>query len=385
MAKPLYEVIDEHRTQIVHGFVTRPPSAERPLRTTVPKAETDALNECLNRLVSTLRARRIESTLDGAGVEQGEEPHWQAWRDPPGLVGAYGTLGRVILDVLAAARVSPSISDFAALNDSLHADMARAAREVTEEARRRVDDALEHAHTATRAQEDAMSIVAHDLKNPLNVVYGNVQELRRDIDGDDLNAKRLRLQRRIDTIQRAADRMNRLIADMGDLGRLKAGEMHLKYEPTNGAQLLREASEHLSTLAEQRDIELVLDVDRDGPLHCDRDRILQVLENLVGNAIKFSPVGGTVTLRLHCNEDGCTIEVEDSGPGIPEDKMPFLFQRYWQAPDTASRGTGLGLSIARGLVELHGGRIWAENRPRYGSTFRFTVPRAPKPAGGTRA
>jgi signal transduction histidine kinase len=106
----------------------------------------------------------------------------------------------------------------------------------------------------------------------------------------------------------------------------------------------------------------------------DRDRILQVLSNLIGNAIKFTPAGGSIAVRVECCRDGAHVSVEDTGPGIAPEDLPHLFQPYWQAQHTPFEGAGLGLSIARGIVEAHEGRIWAESTPGQGSTFHFTIP-----------
>jgi signal transduction histidine kinase len=107
---------------------------------------------------------------------------------------------------------------------------------------------------------------------------------------------------------------------------------------------------------------------------CDRERILQVLANLVGNAIKFTPERGEVALRSERQGPEVIVSVHDSGPGIPEDQQARIFDRYWQARETAQLGTGLGLSIAKGLVELHGGRIWVQSRIGQGTTVSFSLP-----------
>ena len=116
----------------------------------------------------------------------------------------------------------------------------------------------------------------------------------------------------------------------------------------------------------------------DGPCEVlgDRDRLLQVFANLVGNAIKFTPTGGEVTLRLDRCGDDVQLSVRDTGPGISEIEREHIFERYWQAQPTAKKGAGLGLFITKGIIEAHGGKIWIESEPGAGSTFRFTVPKA---------
>jgi signal transduction histidine kinase len=112
------------------------------------------------------------------------------------------------------------------------------------------------------------------------------------------------------------------------------------------------------------------------PARCDRERILQVLTNLLSNAIKFSPPGGAVRVEAARRNGEVVVSVRDSGPGIPADQRAHIFDRFWQAKETAGLGTGLGLSIARGLVERHGGRLWVDSEVGAGSTFSFTLPAA---------
>jgi CheY-like chemotaxis protein len=109
---------------------------------------------------------------------------------------------------------------------------------------------------------------------------------------------------------------------------------------------------------------------------CDGGRVIQVLSNLVGNAIKFTPAGGAITVRVETERGGARLSVGDNGPGIPEDKRTRIFDRYWQVEETPGKGRGLGLYIARGIVEAHRGRIWVDSEPGRGTTFSFTLPGA---------
>ncbi|MGH7637314.1 MAG: sensor histidine kinase [Gemmatimonadaceae bacterium] len=113
--------------------------------------------------------------------------------------------------------------------------------------------------------------------------------------------------------------------------------------------------------------------------HMDRDRIVQVLSNLLNNAVKFTPAGGCVILSASRSENGgCRFEVSDTGPGIAHDQLPHIFDRFWQAKRTAHMGSGLGLAIAKGIVDAHKGRIWVKSRVGAGSTFAFELPAAPE-------
>ncbi|HYW08161.1 MAG TPA: ATP-binding protein, partial [Longimicrobium sp.] len=113
------------------------------------------------------------------------------------------------------------------------------------------------------------------------------------------------------------------------------------------------------------------------PVLADRDRVVQVLDNLLANALKFTPAGGSVTVSAAPRGGEVLVSVEDSGPGLPEQDLERVFDRFWQAERSDHRGLGLGLAIVRGLVEAHDGRVWVENRPEGGASFRFTIPVAP--------
>jgi signal transduction histidine kinase len=141
--------------------------------------------------------------------------------------------------------------------------------------------------------------------------------------------------------------------------------------------LLRETVTSFEPLAEENELHVVLDLARSQALpavHCDRDRVLQVLSNLIANAIKVTPGGGTITLAAEPRQHEVVLVVSDTGPGIAPDQLEHIFDRYWRGGRVGYKGTGLGLGIARGIVEAHGGRIWVESALGQGATFRFTLP-----------
>ncbi|WP_437677398.1 GAF domain-containing sensor histidine kinase [Sorangium sp. So ce131] len=232
----------------------------------------------------------------------------------------------------------------------------------------------ESAQRAIRAREELVAVVSHDLKSPLATIVMNTSLLRRKLPSAD-EAPDLR--RPVERIQKSADRMSRLIRDLLDLAKLDGGHMSIQPVPHDVAGLLGDALELLREEAAEKSLRLEhgveLGVDR---ALCDRDRILQVIANLVGNAIKFTPAGGEVAIRAQPWGRDVLVSVSDTGPGIPEDQRARIFERYWQAKETAHKGTGLGLSIAKALVEVHGGRIWVESKVGEGSTFFFTLPAA---------
>ncbi|WP_437279372.1 GAF domain-containing sensor histidine kinase [Sorangium sp. So ce375] len=230
----------------------------------------------------------------------------------------------------------------------------------------------ESAQRAIRAREELVAVVSHDLKSPLATIVMNTSLLRRKLPSSD---EAVDVRRPVERIQKAADRMNRLIRDLLDLAKLDGGHISIQPVPHDVAGLLGDALELLREEAAEKSLRLEqsveLGVDR---ALCDRERILQVIANLVGNAIKFTSAGGEVAIRAEPWGREVRLSVRDTGPGIPEDQRARIFERYWQAKETAHKGTGLGLSIAKALVEVHGGRIWVESKVGEGSTFFFTLP-----------
>jgi signal transduction histidine kinase len=181
-----------------------------------------------------------------------------------------------------------------------------------------------------------------------------------------------------DIIRRSTDRMNRLIADLLDLASIEAGRLVVTRQHHDAAVIARDVVELQLPIATPRRLRLEAHLP-DQPLmvRCDRDRVLQVLANLIGNAIKFTPAGGEIAVELIAHEGAARFGIVDTGPGIPPEHVPHLFDRYWQGKQAARGGVGLGLSIAKGLVEAHGGRIWVVSTPGQGAAFYFTIPLDP--------
>jgi signal transduction histidine kinase len=182
----------------------------------------------------------------------------------------------------------------------------------------------------------------------------------------------------IGAIHRSATRMNRLIQDLLSTVRIEAKHMVIERQLNAVAPLINEALEQMHPLASTKGIQLKSEQpDYIAPIIVDRERIMQVLANLIGNAIKFSPAGSIITIRAEQFGNDVQFSVEDTGSGIPEDQLAHVFDRFWQSPGTAKKGTGLGLFIVKGIVEAHGGRVWAESNVAAGSTFYFTLPIGP--------
>jgi signal transduction histidine kinase/DNA-binding response OmpR family regulator len=231
------------------------------------------------------------------------------------------------------------------------------------------------AQDATRARDDLVAIVSHDLRNPLHTIgmaAGVLLEIAPPVD------RRLTTRRQLEVIQRAANRANRLISDLLDVARIQAGGLAVEPVTVEVRSLVQEAVDAATPLASGGKLTVEREVaDNVGTVSADRDRVLQVFGNLTGNAIKFTPKGGQITIRAETDGHEVKFAVCDTGPGIPPEHLPHVFDRYWQAKSTAKLGTGLGLSIAKGIVEAHGGRIWVESKPGEGASFIFTLPAAP--------
>jgi signal transduction histidine kinase len=174
--------------------------------------------------------------------------------------------------------------------------------------------------------------------------------------------------------------MNALVNDLLDLAKIEAGRFELHRQDESVEEVVEEALVLLRPLAEAKHITLEAEVPPAVMVNVDRERVFQVLSNLVGNAIKFTPEAGRVTLHVTADERSVRFVVTDTGPGIPASQREHLFNRYWQAPAKSKAGSGLGLYIAKGIVEAHGGAIWFEPPSSGGASFHFTLPSARPPA-----
>src|SRR5438105_6318104 len=219
------------------------------------------------------------------------------------------------------------------------------------------------------AREEILRIVAHDLRNPLNTI-SMAASLLMDTDGPkETRTSQLRI------IKRAGERANRLIQDLLSVTTIEAGRLSIASRKVAVADLFTEASEMLEPIAREKSLTLIVNAADDLPaVRADPARLLQVFSNLVGNAIKFTPAGGTITLSAVRSEGRIQCSVSDTGPGIPSGQIPRLFGKFWQAQRGDGRGVGLGLAIARGIVEAHGGTIAVDSVVGRGSVFSFALP-----------
>jgi signal transduction histidine kinase len=260
---------------------------------------------------------------------------------------------------------------------------------VVEELARRMATAIENgriylaAIEASNQREQVLSMVSHDLKNSFCVILMSVARV---LEGMPTVERRQRGRSQLELIERSARRMLKLVADLLDVAAIDAGRISVTPRPCVIGPTVDEVLDDLSPQAAAAGVTLICDVaDELPPAQADAHRLAQVLTNLVGNAIKFTPAGGTVSASAEVTgPNELTVSIADTGVGIPRAHLGHVFDRFWQGP-TCKAGSGLGLAICRGLVERSGGRIWAESVPGEGTTMRFTLPiGTPKQLGETR-
>jgi PAS domain S-box-containing protein len=250
------------------------------------------------------------------------------------------------------------------------------ARELAYRAALAIENArlYETARRATQTRDDVLGVVAHDLRSPLATILMQASLLR----PPGAEPER-RSEKPAEVIRRAATRMSRLIQDLLDVTRMEGGGFSIERARVPAAQVVLDCVEAQQPVAASAALELRIDLTRDVPdVWADRDRLFQVFENLIGNAIKCTQAGGRITARAAPGNGEVLFSVADTGAGIAAEHLPHLFDRFWQVQKGGRRGAGLGLPIAKGIVEAHGGRIWVESKPGRGSTFFFTIPVAPR-------
>ena len=212
--------------------------------------------------------------------------------------------------------------------------------------------------------------VSHELKTPLMALTAASELLARDL----LGKKQLEL---IEMMQRETMRLSKMAQDFLDLSRLVSGRAQIIREPVDLSEVIRDVVRLQEPQAAVRDISIKVLVEKDLPaLMGDYDRLRQVFLNLTSNAIKYNVEHGQVTINVCLQNEEVTVEIADTGPGIAEENLPHLFDRFYRIPDSEgfTKGTGLGLSIAARIVQEHGGRIDLESVPGKGSTFRCHLP-----------
>jgi signal transduction histidine kinase len=239
-----------------------------------------------------------------------------------------------------------------------------------------IQEANKKLQAEVQLREDVLAIVSHDLNNPL----GNI-EMAANILKDTLHSQGLEEQLQFIQIQeRAIKQMKRLIKDLLSFAKIQSGNLTLEFSSTDMNTILDEGMQAATHHAIKKNI-LLQKIGVVPPLQvpCDHLRIIEVLANIIGNAVKFSPEGSTITLKAMTEGDGYHFIIEDHGKGISPEDLPHVFDRYWQARETARLGTGLGLAISKGIITAHGGKIWIDSKLGSGTRVHFTLPCEPPP------
>ncbi len=237
-----------------------------------------------------------------------------------------------------------------------------------------------------RNREEFVYMVTHDLKSPLTAMQMSADLLARLGAGGDRSDQPRNLASLAERLQSSCKRMSRLLTDILDLSRLGAGTFRIDAHDGDLAKTVSEAAWSFRPAADAQKIRLAIDVPEDATVaRFDPDRVMQVLSNLIGNAVKFTPAGGEIRISLKAGIDRMTVAVADTGAGIAAADLPHVFDRYWQSEHTRKLGTGLGLFICKSIIEAHGGLIWAESEQGTGSCFYFTLPRASTSASTERS
>jgi signal transduction histidine kinase len=264
-----------------------------------------------------------------------------------------------------AAAVSTETRPYSAEDIPLFSEVARRASVSIDSAALYRDS-----QQALRAREEVLAIVSHDLRNPLSAVSlgATLLQTSKTLSAED--------REQIDTIALSAQRMSHLIADLLDVTRMEGGKrLPIDPAPVSVGEIIHETENLFRVQAAAASVSIEYELDESlPPVHADRNRIMQVVSNLLGNSLKFTPPGGRIGVTAKAKGEEVVFVVADSGPGIPKKDLHDIFSPYWQAKRTERMGAGLGLPIAKGIVESHGGRIWAESEPGMGTRFYFTLP-----------
>jgi PAS domain S-box-containing protein len=322
-------------------------------------------------IVDVIRRGRPEhvEAIDDEWLESSADPeaapHWRA-------IGAKSILvlplvagdTRGALTLIRADRARPFDQDQRALGEKF----ARVAATALQNAQ--LYDAARHAN---RARDEVLGVVSHDLRNPLTAISMCARVLEESPPADGAERREL-----LATIRESTEWMNRLIEDLLDVSNIERGRLSLEVRPEEPSQIVLQALHMFEVEAQSNGIALEARLPTNMPLVvADRTRVVQVLSNLLRNAIKFTPRDGRIEICAEPRDRGVVFAVTDTGPGISAEKQARVFERYWQSSAGArQRGAGLGLSIAKGIVEAHGGRIWVRSAPGEGSEFAFTIPQA---------
>jgi signal transduction histidine kinase len=279
------------------------------------------------------------------------------------------------------------LADLEEANATIH-ELNRTLQTRIDQATAKLQEQVEQLQQLDRLKSRFLSMASHELKTPLTSISGLSQVLlrrmRRRLDEgpppkpDWIAEQRAHLDR-LELLNSQSARLGRLVDELLDVSRIESGKIDFHWAEVDLAELVAEVASRLQMTTSLHTIEVDPDGAVGNPVPADRDHLEQVLDNLMSNAIKFSPEGGTIRVFLRNTPEDVTLSVQDPGMGIPPSQLDAIFGLFYQAEDPVSRragGLGLGLYISKEIVTRHGGRIWAESAPNKGSTFSISLPRA---------
>lgn len=315
------------------------------------------------RLQRSISAPILELAATAQSITANRDYTFEAARD---YAGETGVLARAFNDMLGEVRKRDR--ELKRTNETLEQRVVERTREL-EEAKRRAEDASE-------AKSEFLRNMSHEFRTPLHAIisfsaYGIKEHIR---------SPRQQLKQYFEIIQNGSERLSRLVNEVLDLAKIEHGGHHFALAPGDMRMLVGRSIEMVRPLFEEKNITLEVDQSEDSAVVCDHDKIVQVITNLLGNAIKFTPAGRRITVHSH-TEPGeksrqILVAVKDEGVGIPEAEREMIFESFRQSSrtNTGAGGTGLGLAICRGIIGAHGGRIWAENNSSGGASVIFSMP-----------
>ncbi|CAN5773262.1 hypothetical protein BH23GEM9_BH23GEM9_37520 [soil metagenome] len=314
-------------------------------------------------------------------VPEVSDAYLNAISQTPDHLRIYRSLGMgslLIVPLVAHGQTRGAMGFFSARPRRYGPDEAALAQDLAMLSALAVDNArlYRDAKAAVQARDDLMAVVSHDLGNPLSAIRIGTSLLLRTTEESSSR-------QHLEFIRQSAQQMENLVNDLLDVKRLEAGGMSLRIGAVRGQDIVRDVVEVFGPIAAGRGLILESLCTQTLPeLAGDRQRLVQVLSNLIANAVKFTDSGGRVTIDARVSSDVVLFTVTDTGMGIEPEHLPHVFDRFWQVRREGKKGLGLGLAIAKGVIDAHGGRIWVESSPGAGSTFLFTVPSAEAGAAG---
>ncbi|WP_248926430.1 GAF domain-containing sensor histidine kinase [Paenibacillus hamazuiensis] len=272
--------------------------------------------------------------------------------------------------------ICQSVADITAtaLSNALHAEnLDNLVKERTVELQQvnfKLQELVKELQFLNELKNDFIASLSHELRTPITAVKGSVDILKRGILGE-LNAAQMDL---IETSNKAIERLLNQVNELLDFAKLESGKFELAYSEVSFADIVNEAVAIVESLFGKKKQKLLVELQTELKVRVDRQRILQILLNLLANANKFTPAGGVIKINGYLKDSSIIVEVQDNGIGIPQEKQKHIFTKFYQANNQVN-GTGLGLAISKQLIELHGGRIWFDSIEGQGTTFTFTLPK----------